>query len=501
MTPSSVSFSTDLSAFDAGLARRGRSLRPSAPRSTISLAATDAARVANDALKNALAGAGVEATTLKSAVAGADAALAGAAQSATKAATAFGSAGLTATYLTRETRALLDEASSNRWRQFDGTVVNLAFHMAQAGAGFLAANPLIAAAGAAAAAAGGWMAYLAVEATRTTAVFNQLKASLNFTGADQTDAQIVGLTNAIRNLSGVTQAEALKISASLGSIQSAAARSAIVAEIPALTEARDIKPDEAAKQLEEIFKNPFESAKRLSDIFGQLTDAEQTLLQQADATGDANKALAASIDVVGGRYEIAHAQRLRDIDDQVKQQRAAISAAEAMGDAGLAAVEQAQKAIGALEAERARIATTNDELRKQSGILKTTQTSVEQVRDAFDDALRSVAPWTTELEKASEAANALKAGLGALGAGGTSSAAAAAILGQESGNRDHPGTSVTGAIGPGQVEPDTFKQFARPGEDINNPTDNRAVAERIVEAYWKQFNGDITRVAVAYFSG
>ena len=231
----------------------------------------------------------------------------------------------------------------------------------------MAANPAIAAAGAAALSAGGYLAYLAVEATRTREVFDQLKASLNFTGTlDQSDAQLASMTAAIRNLSGVTEAEALKIAASLGSIQSAAARSAIVAEIPALIEGRGIKADEAAKQLEEIFKNPFELAKRLSDIFGQLTDAEQSILQQADATGDANKALAASIDVVGGRYEIAHAQRLRDIDNSIKQQRAAVEAAQAMGDAGAAAVEQGQKAIAALEAERAKITATNDELRKQS---------------------------------------------------------------------------------------------------------------------------------------
>jgi hypothetical protein len=77
----------------------------------------------------------------------------------------------------------------------------------------------------------------------------------------------------------------------------------------------------------------------------------------------------------------------------------------------------------------------------------------------------------------------------------------AALLQQESGNRDNARTSVTGAIGPGQIEPATFRQYAQPGEDINNPNDNRAVQNRIVADYFRRYNGDPERVAVAYYSG
>ena len=178
-----------------------------------------------------------------------------------------------------------------------------------------------------------------------------------------------------------------------------------------MTEGRDIKPDEAAKQLEAIFANPFEAATRLRDVFGALTDAEQAMLQKGAETGDANKALAASIDVVADRYEKAHAQRLRDIDEAIRQAKVNLDAAMAMGDAGAAAIEQTQKQIGALEAERAKITATNDELRKKAGILNTTQTSAEQLRERFDDVLKSIAPWTSELEKAQGAIAALRAGL------------------------------------------------------------------------------------------
>lgn len=53
----------------------------------------------------------------------------------------------------------------------------------------------------------------------------------------------------------------------------------------------------------------------------------------------------------------------------------------------------------------------------------------------------------------------------------------------------------------GQIQPDTFKEFAKPGEDINNPDDNRAVTQRILDKYKTDYNGDLARVATAYFSG
>lgn len=76
-----------------------------------------------------------------------------------------------------------------------------------------------------------------------------------------------------------------------------------------------------------------------------------------------------------------------------------------------------------------------------------------------------------------------------------------AILQQESGNRSDVANSVDGAIGPGQVMPKTFAQYAKPGEVITNPADNRAVANRILDDYSQKYNGDPARVAVAYFSG
>lgn len=76
-----------------------------------------------------------------------------------------------------------------------------------------------------------------------------------------------------------------------------------------------------------------------------------------------------------------------------------------------------------------------------------------------------------------------------------------AIYGQESSYGSNTRTSPTGAVGGMQIEPGTWKQYAQPGEDINNPADNRAVGQRIVQDLYQKSGGDPARVAVGYFSG
>lgn len=81
-----------------------------------------------------------------------------------------------------------------------------------------------------------------------------------------------------------------------------------------------------------------------------------------------------------------------------------------------------------------------------------------------------------------------------------------AIVGQESGGQqfDSKGnvlTSVDGAQGAGQMLPATFQKYALPGEVITNREDNLAASRRAIDDYYKKYNGDAARVAVAYFSG
>ena len=81
------------------------------------------------------------------------------------------------------------------------------------------------------------------------------------------------------------------------------------------------------------------------------------------------------------------------------------------------------------------------------------------------------------------------------------SAIANAIGKQESGNNPKSPTSVDGAVGQFQITPATFHAFAHSGENINNPADNAAVGNRIIQTYAQKYNNDPAKVAVAYFSG
>ena len=76
-----------------------------------------------------------------------------------------------------------------------------------------------------------------------------------------------------------------------------------------------------------------------------------------------------------------------------------------------------------------------------------------------------------------------------------------AIHGQESGYGADPRTSVTGATGDMQIQPETFSRFAAPGERIDNREDNLSVGKRIIGHLSNKFGGDPDRVAVGYFSG
>ncbi len=80
-----------------------------------------------------------------------------------------------------------------------------------------------------------------------------------------------------------------------------------------------------------------------------------------------------------------------------------------------------------------------------------------------------------------------------------------AIIGQESGGvharKGRITTSPQGALGLGQIMPATFKQYARPGERIDNEQDNFNVSRRIIASHYQKYGGDARKVAAAYFSG
>lgn len=78
--------------------------------------------------------------------------------------------------------------------------------------------------------------------------------------------------------------------------------------------------------------------------------------------------------------------------------------------------------------------------------------------------------------------------------------ALAAFKQQESGGNVHA-VSVQGAAGSLQIMPDTFKQYARPGEHFDSVRDREDVAHRAFAQLYLKYGGDLAKLAVAWFSG
>lgn len=75
------------------------------------------------------------------------------------------------------------------------------------------------------------------------------------------------------------------------------------------------------------------------------------------------------------------------------------------------------------------------------------------------------------------------------------------IYGQESSADPDAPTSNRGAVGGMQMMPDTFKRFADPGWDINNPEHNRRAAARYIKYLWGKSGGNAGTTAGAYYGG
>jgi Transglycosylase SLT domain len=100
---------------------------------------------------------------------------------------------------------------------------------------------------------------------------------------------------------------------------------------------------------------------------------------------------------------------------------------------------------------------------------------------------------------ASAASDFLSGGSSDTGAMPAPGALKGAIRGQEGSGPN--AVSPAGAAGTYQVTPGFFQKYALPGENFNNEADREKVAERGIDQLNERYNGDPSRVAVAYFSG
>lgn len=76
-----------------------------------------------------------------------------------------------------------------------------------------------------------------------------------------------------------------------------------------------------------------------------------------------------------------------------------------------------------------------------------------------------------------------------------------AILNIESGNRDYPPDSRTGAVGPGQIMPKTAAGYGVGMPQLRDPTINRQLSQKIVGDLSQRYGGDPNATAVGYNAG
>ena len=87
------------------------------------------------------------------------------------------------------------------------------------------------------------------------------------------------------------------------------------------------------------------------------------------------------------------------------------------------------------------------------------------------------------------------------GASAPVQAVTASIYQQESSGGKNTKTSNAGAVGGMQMTPATFKRFAQPGEDINNPEHNVRAAVRYLKHLEEKSGGDPALMAAGYYGG
>jgi hypothetical protein len=230
-------------------------------------------------------------------------AMAGAAGSIEGAARAATTGGLSMRFMTREARALADEAASGRWRQFDGTIVGIATHGFQAAAAFAAANPILTAFGVASALAAGATAYFTIQAYEAAKSADQLRTALDFSGQSSLASDqkfVAGLVEGIKTATGEVGDKAREILATLSTMKNGSRDvfSSIVSDLSGFTEALGDKPIDATKKLVALFSDPLDAGKKLNDLLPGLTAAQREQYDVAQKTGDLATAQAALQSIV-----------------------------------------------------------------------------------------------------------------------------------------------------------------------------------------------------------
>ena len=142
-----------------------------------------------------------------------------------------------------------------------------------------------------------------------------------------------------------------------------------------------------------------------------LTDAERAMLDAADASGNPMKAQAAIMQVLEDHFAGVRAKREQDIEASLRQAKRAEMRCRRGRRRGSSRAQHARLSRSPPGRKSAPRSERERRGPQQAGILDFSQATAEQLRERFDDVLKSISPWTSELQKAQDAIAALRAGL------------------------------------------------------------------------------------------
>lgn len=262
----------------------------------------------------------------------------------------------------REFRALADEIASGRYRQADGTFINLAVHGAQAAAAFATANPVLVATGAAALAAAGGFAYLVYEAVAYKDAVQEIQAQGAIDQLQLTAAAAGDVASAIAKAGDVSYANAAKFAAPFLELGPGGEKIAQIASyyLPLYTAAGE-DAGKAGEKLANIFVNLKSKGAEYVASTVNMTAAQKQQFQAAQQSNNITAEYLVILQAMQGRLDGA--------TDAIKQQKAAVDELKsAMTEAAINGTPLFDMQERLAEAAKRTAAAMNDQKNAQASL-------------------------------------------------------------------------------------------------------------------------------------
>jgi hypothetical protein len=308
-------------------------------------------------------------------------------------------------FYAREVHALMDEFSSGRLQQFQGTLINLAYTFLQS---HVAMIPFAAAV----AALGLTLGYIVVRAIEAKNAVDQVRLAMALGGvADPGTEAINKMIESLEKLSGQSYDTASKTIAQFANMKGASLplMEGLTAGVVDFARATGQELPDAAVVLRRAFEDPAAGAKQLQGIIGGITGEQIAYVEQAQRSGSATAAQAALLRVLSEAMAAATTElRNRKVALQAsneEQARFAVTVSEAPGLEEVF-TESLRRQVEQIDQRTAALRRSAEAVRSMPAARLDIQ--------AGADAARQINPLETQLEAAQGRVRALENGIRAL---------------------------------------------------------------------------------------